>query len=267
WSGPVVAFGRQAQGPKLAVLDEGENFFDRRIVSHHRLHAFQPLGEDARTMKELLVEPAHGRQALLGELPPLHADEVEAFQYGILTVDQSERNHIAADATDAANHHLRPNPRELVHGGHSADVDKIADLAMAAERGRGREDHVVADKTIMADMAVVHVVAALADLGETTALHCADIHGDAFADRAIGADLKPCQLAPVAQILRRAAKHHHRRDHTAITDRGLTHHLHMRHQLAVPADDDAGADNAIGADRGSLTDDRAISNPRGGIDR
>jgi hypothetical protein len=60
---------------------------------------------------------------------------------------------------------LRPDPRELVYCRQPADIDEIADLAVTAERHRRREDHVIADRAIMADMAVVHEEAAVADAG------------------------------------------------------------------------------------------------------
>src|SRR5262249_42275948 len=154
--------------------------------------------EDAGTMEELLIEGAHGRETLLGELAPLHADDVEAFEHGILAVDEAKRDHVAAHAADAADHHLRPDPGELVHGRQPADVDEIADLAVPAERRRRREDHVVADDAVVADMAVVHEVAAIADFSQAAALHGADIHGHAFAQGAARADLEPRRLALVA---------------------------------------------------------------------
>ena len=85
-------------------------------------------------MKQLLIERAHRGEPRLGELAPLHADDVEAFEAGILAVDEAERNDVATDAADAADHHLRPDPGELMHRGQPADEDEIADLAMAAER-------------------------------------------------------------------------------------------------------------------------------------
>ena len=144
----------------LAVADEGEDFRDRGILGRQRLHRVQPFGKDAGAVKQLLIERAYGRQPLLGELAALHADDVEAFEAGILAVDEAERNDVAAHAADAADHHLRPDPRELMHRRQPADEDEIADLAMAAQRRRGREDHVVADLAIMTDMAAVHEVAA-----------------------------------------------------------------------------------------------------------
>ena len=118
----------------LAVADEGEDFGDRRIFCGERLHRVQPLGKDAGTVKQLLVERAHRRQPLPGELAALHADDVQPFEARILTVGEPEWNDVAAHAADAADHHLRSDPRELMHRGQPADEDEIADLAVTAER-------------------------------------------------------------------------------------------------------------------------------------
>src|SRR5579872_6360848 len=117
----------------LAVLDKGQNLRDRWVLARERPHSLQPFGENARAVKQFLVERAQGRQTLAREFPSFHADDVEALQRRILAVDEPERNDVAAHAADAADHHLRPDPRVLVDGGESADEDVIADLAVAAE--------------------------------------------------------------------------------------------------------------------------------------
>src|SRR6267142_1833527 len=139
-----------------------------------------------------------------------------------------------------------------------ADEDEIADLAMAAERLRRCENHVIADLAIVPDMAAIHEVAALADAGDTAAGNGAGVHGDGFADGAARADLEPGQFAAIAQALRRRAERDERIDDAAVADRGLRGDVHMRDQLAVGADNDVGPDDAIGADRGPLADHSAI---------
>src|SRR5262245_43585503 len=130
----AAAVGRQAQRTVFCFGDEGEDFRDRRILRCHRLHRLEAFGEDAWAVKQLLIESAHGGEALLGELAALHADDVEALERGILAVDHTERDDVAAHAADAADHHLRPDPGELVHRRQPADIDEITDLAVAAER-------------------------------------------------------------------------------------------------------------------------------------
>src|SRR5207244_10452279 len=124
---------------------------------------------------QFLIEGADGGEALLGEFPAFHADDVEALERGILAVDEAERNDVAAHAREAADHHLRPDPRELVHGRQTADIDEVADLAVSAERRRCGEDRIIADRAVMTDMAVVHEKPAVADPRQPAALDGADV--------------------------------------------------------------------------------------------
>src|SRR5689334_8738522 len=94
----IAAVGRQAQRAMFCFGDEGQNFRDRRVFRRQRLHGLEPLGENAGSVKQLLIEGAHGSEALLGELAALHADEVEALERGVLAVDEAERDDVAAHA-------------------------------------------------------------------------------------------------------------------------------------------------------------------------
>jgi hypothetical protein len=57
----VAVVGGQAERTMLALRDKGEDFGDRRILCRERLHRIQPLGKDAGTVKQFLVERAHFR--------------------------------------------------------------------------------------------------------------------------------------------------------------------------------------------------------------
>src|ERR1700733_7062582 len=175
----------------LAVFDESQDFRDRRIRRRQWLDGTEPFGKNAGAMEPLLIERGPPRQPFSRELAALHADDVETFEAGVLTVDQAERNHVAANPADSADHHLRPDPRKLMHRGQTADENEIADLAMPPQRRRGRENHVIADLAIVTDMAAVHEVAAVADAGDAAASRAPGIHGHRFPDRAALADLKP----------------------------------------------------------------------------
>src|SRR5438045_4714669 len=96
----VAVVGGKAQRAMLAVADEGKDFRNRLILRGKRLHQVQPFGKDARTVKQLLIESAHGGEPRLGEFAPLHANDVEAFEACILAVDEAERNDVAAHAAD-----------------------------------------------------------------------------------------------------------------------------------------------------------------------
>src|SRR5690349_9441712 len=124
----VAVVGGKAERTVLAFPDESKDFGDRRIRCGQRLHRAQPLGKDAGAVKKFLVERAYRGQPLLGELAALHADDVQSFEARILAVNKAEGNDVAAHAADAPDHHLRPDPRELMHGRQSADEDEIADL-------------------------------------------------------------------------------------------------------------------------------------------
>src|SRR5439155_25452656 len=124
---------------------------------------------------------------------PLHADDVGDLETRILTVDEAERDHVAADAADAADHHLRPDPGELMHRGQPAYEDKIADLAVTTECGRSRKDHIIADLAVMTDMAAVHEKSAIAHPGNTASTDGAGVQGNLFTDGAALADRKPAE--------------------------------------------------------------------------
>src|SRR3954463_16810740 len=249
----------------LALADEVEDFGDRRIFTGERPRRLQAFGKGRGAMEEFLIERAHGRKPLLGELAPLHADQVEAFEHGILAVDEAERNDVVAHAADAADHNLRTDAGELVHRGQTSDEDEITDLAVTAERGRRREDHVVADVAVMADMAAIHEIVAVADLCDAAACDRAGVHGHGLADGAARTDLELRQFATIAERLRRRAERGEWIDGAIVTDRGLRGNMHMSDQLAVAADHDMRTDDAIGSDLGALADHSAVRDPCGGI--
>src|SRR5579871_2587080 len=264
----VTAAARwQAQRAVFAGVDKLQDFRDRRVLARHRLHRTQPLGKDAALVKQLLVKRANGRKAFTGKFAAPHTDDVEALQARILTVHQAVRNHVAPNAANAADHDLRPDTRELMNGGQTADKDKIADLAVSAERCRSCENDVVADLTVMSDMTAIHEVTAVADASSATAADCSDIHRDGFPDGTAFPDFEFGRLAAIVQGLRRATQRGERIDRAAGADGRVTRHMDMRDQLGVRADDDVTADHAIRPDRRAFADHSAVFKARGWIDR
>src|SRR5260370_13641956 len=126
-----------------------------------------------------------------------------------------------------------------MHCGQPPYENKIADLAVATERGRGRKDDVMADLAVMTDMAAVHEISAIADPGNTASTDGAGVHGHLFPDGATPADLKPGELAAIAQRLRRRAERNERIDRAALAERALRRDLHLRSPLALHAADAA----------------------------
>src|SRR4249920_463315 len=164
----------------LAATDEGKDLGNRAIRAGQGLHRAQPLGEHARSVKQLLIKLSNRGKPLARELAALHADDIEAFEAGVLAIDETKRNHVAANPTDAADHHLWPDPGELVHRGQATDEHKIADLTVTAERGGGREDDIVADLAIVPHMAAIHEITAVADAGDAATGHGPGVHGHRF---------------------------------------------------------------------------------------
>src|SRR5882757_4963071 len=210
WAAPsstaLAAVSRQAQSAMLAIADEGQNFRNRRIFDRQGLHRVQPFGKHSGSIKQLLIKRSHHREAPAGEVATFHADDVEAFEAGVLAVDEAERNHVAANTADTADHYLRPDPGELMHRGQAADENKIADFAVASQSGRRREDHVIADLAIMTDVAAIHEITAIPDASNAAAAHGAGVHGHLLPDGAALADLKPGEFAAISQRLRRRAQ-------------------------------------------------------------
>ncbi len=230
------------------------------------LRAHEPIGEHALGIKQVLVERAHQLQPGMGEFAAAHADHVQALEMGELAADDTVGNHVAAQARQPADHRLRADAHELMCGRQTADVDEIADLAVTAEGGGIGENHIVADMTIVTDMAVGHEEAPRADRRHPAALHRTDVHGHGFADRAAFADLQAGRLAAIAQILRRTTERGEGMDDASIADRGVTCHAHMRHQPALSADRDIGADGAKRTDRDTVADNGTFLDAGGGID-
>ena len=220
---------------------KAQDFRDRGILRRQRLHRAQPLGENAGAVKQLLIE-RHARwraasRVNLRRFMPMML-RPSRLAYWPLT----RPNGITSPRTPQTPPTITCGPIRVnwCTADEPADEDKIADLAMAAERGRGRKDHVIADLAVVADMAAVHEIAALADARHAAARDRAGVHGDGSPDGAAGADLEPGQLAAIAQRLRRRAERDEWVDRAAVADRGLRGDVDMADQLAVLADHDVG---------------------------
>src|SRR5260370_9825872 len=125
-------------------------------------HLVQTIGKDARALTQLNLKRTYQREALAGKLAAFHADEIETGENSILPARKAIRDHVAAHAGESADHHLRTHPAELMHCRQAAHENKIADLAVPAERRRGRKNHVVADAAVVSAMAAIHEITAIA---------------------------------------------------------------------------------------------------------
>ena len=107
------------------------------------------------------------------------------------TLRHAERDDVGADAAKPDDHRALADAHELAHRDAAAEHDIVADADMAAEHRVVGEHHVVADVAVVADMAADHEEAAVADLRHAAAVLGAGVHGDVFADVAVGADHEP----------------------------------------------------------------------------
>src|SRR5882762_10719930 len=123
----------------LSGIDESQDFRDGGIRTRQMPHLVQTFGKDPGAVKQLLIKRSYHREALAGELAAFHADDVETGERSKLAARKSERDYVAANAAEGADHHLCPHPGELMHGRQAADENEIADLAVAAQRCRGRK--------------------------------------------------------------------------------------------------------------------------------
>src|SRR5262245_37805820 len=211
----------------LATADEIEDDPDQRIPRILTLDPRKPLTEDTGTQKQSLVGGAQTANVVTRKTAPTQTDHVESVEHSALTNRQAERDDVGTDPAHAGHHGALTDAHELVDGGCAAKDDPIAHCDVTAKHGVIGHDHVVADVTIMADMGADHEEAAVADAREPAAVLGPEVHGDVFADVAVGADLEPRRSAAIADRLRRCAERRERIDLGARSDAGVAGHMHM----------------------------------------
>src|SRR5690606_5940006 len=119
---------------------------------------------------------------------------------------------------------------------------------MAGQGGGVGHDDTVADLAVVGDMAIGHEQVVVADAGHAAALLGSAVHGDEFPDDVAVADLEPCGLAPVAEVLRCIAQTGMAVNGVAAADAGRSENGGVRADGGRFADLDIGADAGKGAD-------------------
>ncbi len=114
----------------------------------------------------------------------------------------------------------------------------------------------------MGDVGVGKEIAVVADGRLAAAGIGADMHGDAFADRAVLADDKRGPAALVLGVLRRPAQYRHGIDLGRGADGGGAHHRDVADQFDAVADHGVGADMAERPDADALADLSAFLDDR-----
>src|SRR5690349_11153882 len=91
---------------------------------------------------------------LARESTPLQPDQVESGQMRRIIPHHAEGNDIIHHAGAAADEGVLADANELVEPGPATDDDIVANLDMAGAHHVVREDHVIADFVVVADMRI-----------------------------------------------------------------------------------------------------------------
>ena len=235
-------------------------------LPNSRGHALHARAEFAGSEKQRFVGLAVALNVGLGKSAPAHADHVEADEMRQRPLRHAPGNDIGANAAQAHDHRALADAHELAYRHAAAEHDIVADGGMTAEQDVVGEHHIVSHLAIMRHMGADHEETMVADFGHAAAVLGAGIHGDIFADIAVGADHEPRRPAAVMRRLRRRAERCERMNDGARTDGCMAGEIDVPDQPAAVADRDMSADGAIGADRYIAADCSPRLDPSRGID-
>src|SRR5262249_62331814 len=104
---------------------------------------------------------------------------------------------------------------------------------MASQGGGVGQDYVVAYHAVVRHMRISHDQRVVPNASQASALHRSAIHGDEFADRVVIADLKPCGLCLVADVLGSQSDRRKWKKTIVGADTGWTLHRYVRDQFAA----------------------------------
>src|SRR5262249_27360474 len=138
--------------------------------------------------KHRLISLPQPMNLSLARAAPTHTDNIEADQIGKWTLDEAKRDNIGAHAAQAHHHLAFADTHELTHRRPTPKPGDVADRHMAAHHHVVGKDHIAADLAIMADVGPHHQPATIPDFSDAAIVLRPGIHGDTFADVAIGAD-------------------------------------------------------------------------------
>ena len=101
---------------------------------------------------------------------------------------------------------MRAYSDELSHGSHPTEGDIIFQNHVACDCDRVRQDTVIANNGVMAQVAIRHQKAIIAQPSESPALNGSKIQGRAFANFISISDDQTSVLAVVLEVLRNRAQ-------------------------------------------------------------
>ena len=137
------------------------------------------------------------------ESPATQTDEVGSDERQRVVGRFHERRDIFADQRSSAEHHVGPDPAELVNRRVSAEDRPVLDFDFSGQRNAVDDHAVVSYGAIVSDMRVSHDQRVASHFGHSFGRRTA-VDGGAFADRRVVADLHGRVFAAEFQILRYA---------------------------------------------------------------
>src|SRR5579862_1574602 len=238
-------------------LDENFQLCNGSAVN--RSHALEGLAQtDPRGIEQAvgLLQCGDFRNRKTATLQP---DAVEAAGPRRTALGNAERQSVLGNPGKAADHGVAADAAELVHAHPSRDEGAIAHHDLPRQVGAVDDDHVIADLTVVGDMAVRHEKTARAHTrgapGPGTA-----VDGDAFPDRIVVADLGRAVAIPELEVLRITA------DHGVLGDAVARSHPRAALDHRVAGDPATIADNSIVLDDHVGAHEDAIAKPGAGGD-
>jgi hypothetical protein len=176
------------------------------------------------------------------------ADQVQSRQRCAIAEGKTKRDEIVFKTGEPAKKGMRANSHELLHGRAAAESRVISHDDVSCQHDVVGEKHVVAEPAIMRDMRLREQSAAIADIRRHTTVRRSGIEGHAFANDAIGTDLKRRGFAGIFFILRRVSDGGERKYPGPRTDRRAARDDNMGDEFDPFAQHDVTPDIAKRAD-------------------
>ena len=177
--------------------------------------------EGVAAEKQHAVGAAQILKRLARKAAPFQPNDVEADEARVIADRRSVGNDVGRYRRAPAYKCVLADSAILVDGAKSAEKRVIANADMAADRCAVRQNHAIADLTVMRHMGADHEESVGADTGKAAAGDGAAMHCDMLANDIVGADNKTGSLALAARMLRRAAENGERMDACARADFGV----------------------------------------------
>src|SRR5258708_2105402 len=131
------------QPPMALPIDKRQHFRYEGIATERGAGLRQASCEHPLMIEQRAKRRPQTEDRALLEAPPLQPHHIQTGQSGAIADDAAERDHIAFDARDAADHRRTADPHELM------DCRRAPDYRMIADRNMPAHHHVVGDDDLV----------------------------------------------------------------------------------------------------------------------